>query len=240
MKKKIKEKQMEELMLEGIAISVVKKSIKNMYIRVTPPEGEVKITAPIEVSDDCIRKFALSKITWIKKQREVCKKVSPKTDREFVTGESCYLWGRKYILDVQDTDYGSRVFLWGENLVLRIGKSTKEEREQALNDWYRRELNRAVPDVLKRCEKIVGVSAKEWRIKNMRTRWGTCNVAKKRIWLSLQLAKKPPECLEYVVVHELVHLLERNHNEVFYGYMDEFYPGWREVKRRLNEAEVCR
>lgn len=230
---------MEEFELEGITISVAKKKIKNMYLRVTPPKGDVKLTAPIGVSDDCIRKFALSKLDWMKKQRERCKSVSAQADREFAAGESCYLWGKRYILDVQDTDYGSRVFLSGENLVLRIRRgSTKEERERALNDFYRRELSRAVPGVLKKCEKIVGVSAKEWRIKNMRTRWGTCNIAKQRIWLNLALSQKPPECLWYVVVHELVHLLERNHNRVFYGYMDEFYPGWREVKKRLNEGEI--
>lgn len=228
---------MEEIVLEGITIPVVKKKMKNMYIRVTPPEGEVKLTAPIGVSDDDIREFALSKIDWIKKQQERCKKVSVQAEGEYVTGESCYLWGKKYILDVQDTDYGSRVFLWGENVVLRIGHdSTREEREQVLNDWYRREMRRALPGVLKKCEKIVGVRAKEWRIKNMRTRWGTCNIPEQRIWLNLKLAKKPPECLEYVVVHELVHLLEREHNGVFYGYMDKFYPGWREVKVRLNET----
>ncbi|MDE6905939.1 MAG: M48 family metallopeptidase [Lachnospiraceae bacterium] len=228
---------MEEIVLEGITIPVVKKKMKNMYIRVKPPEGEVKLTAPIGVSDDDIREFALSKIAWIKKQQERCKKVSVQAEGEYVTGENCYLWGKKYILDVQDTDYGSRVFLWGENVVLRIGHgSTREEREQVLNDWYRREMRRALPGVLKKCEKIVGVRAKEWRIKNMRTRWGTCNIPEQRIWLNLKLAKKPPECLEYVVVHELVHLLEREHNGVFYGYMDKFYPGWREVKVRLNET----
>ena len=136
---------MEEFELEGITISVAKKKIKNMYLRVTPPKGDVKLTAPMGVSDDCIRKFALSKLDWMKKQRERCKSVSAGTERDFVTGESCYLWGKRYILDVQNTDYGSRVFLSGENLVLRIGReSTKEERERALNDFYRRELSRQV------------------------------------------------------------------------------------------------
>lgn len=226
---------MKEILLDGISVSVIKKPIKNMYIRVLPPDGAVKISAPRAVSDEDVRRFAESKIEWIKKQRESFAHMPGEGEREYVTGEYCELWGHRYRLKVQESDYGNRVSLSGEELVLRIkGENDAGRREKVLNEWYRRQMRQAVPALLKKCEGVVGVCAKEWHIKNMRTRWGTCNVREKRIWLNLQLAKKPPECLEYVIVHELVHLLERNHNKRFYGYMDQFYPGWREVRRRLN------
>ncbi|MCM1258230.1 MAG: M48 family metallopeptidase [Roseburia sp.] len=226
---------MEEIILDGISVSVTKKSIKNMYIRVLPPDGTVKISAPRSVSDESICRFAQAKLPWIKEQRKLFQEKPCGAKREYITGEYCYVWGRKYRLEVQESDFGSRVFLSGDNLVLRIkGESDASRREKLLNEWYRKEMRQTVPRLLKKCGDVVGVHAKEWQIKNMRTRWGTCNIAKKRIWLNLQLASKPPECLEYVIIHELVHLLERNHNKRFYGYMDVFYPGWREVRERLN------
>lgn len=123
-------------------------------------------------------------------------------------------------------------------MVLQAGQeSTSAQREHLLNEWYREQMKQVIPDLLRKCENIVGVQAKEWRIKNMRTKWGTCNIQKKRIWLNLQLVKKSPECLEYIIVHELVHLLERNHNKRFYGYMDCFYPNWRKVRESLNQQD---
>ena len=153
-----------------------------------------------------------------------------------MTGERFDLWGKEYELLVQESARPYQVVLSGERIVMQTGKdSTTEQREQLLNEWYRMQLQQALTAVLQKCEKLTGLSVNEWRIKNMRTRWGTCNVAKKRIWLNLQLAKKSPECLEYVVVHELVHLLERGHNARFYGYMDRFYPNWKEVRERLSD-----
>lgn len=139
-------------------------------------------------------------------------------------------------MDVQYSNIRNTVFLTGDRLVLRVRpESTPEQRERVLNDWYRDQLKKKLPAVVRRCEKIVGVQAFEWKVKNMRTKWGTCNIDKKRIWLNLQLAKKTPECLAYVVTHELVHLLERNHNEQFQKYMDSFFPDWRVVKSALNQ-----
>lgn len=139
-------------------------------------------------------------------------------------------------MDVQYSNIRNAVFLTGDRLVLRVRpESTPEQRERVLNDWYRDQLKEKLPAVVRRCEKIVGVQAFEWKVKNMRTKWGTCNIDKKRIWLNLQLAKKTPECLAYVVTHELVHLLERNHNEQFQKYMDSFFPDWRVVKSALNQ-----
>ena len=184
-----------------------------MYIRVIPPDGKVEITAPYTVSDDAIRRFAISKISWVKKQKKSFEEQSRQTRRQYITGESYYLWGRRYRLDVRYSNTGNQVFLSGGKLILQVRKeSTSRQRENILNEWYRKQMKQIVPDVLAKCENIVGIQADEWHIKNMRTKWGTCNVDKKRIWLNLQLVKKTPECLEYVIIHELVHLLERCFN----------------------------
>lgn len=207
-----------------------------MYIRVLPPDGVVQITVPKTASDDSIRGFAISRISWIKKQKKRFEEQARQTKREYVTGESYYVWGRRYRLDVQYSNVRNQVYLSGGKLVLQVRKeSTTMQRENVLNEWYRELMKEAVPKVLIKCENTVGVRVKEWYIKNMRTKWGTCNIEKKRIWLNLQLAKKTPECLEYVIIHELVHFLERNHNERFCEYMNQFCPNWREVKDSLNQ-----
>lgn len=207
-----------------------------MYIRVIPPKGKVQITAPYTVSDDTVRRFAISKISWIKKQKISFEEQSRQTKRQYITGESYYLWGRRYRLDVRYSNTNGQVSLLGGKLILQVRKeSSLKQREHILNEWYRKQMKQVVPDVLAKCEGIVGIQANEWHIKNMRTKWGTCNVEKKRIWLNLQLVKKTPECLEYVIIHELVHLLERNHNGRFCEYMDCFCPNWREIKESLNQ-----
>ena len=226
---------METIELDGIIIVIKKKSMKHMYLRVLPPDGKVQITAPYSFSDEMIREFVLSKLSWIKKQRKHFEIQGAPVKERYVTGEKYYLWGKEYELCVQDSKRPYQVVLSGDKILMQVGREcTLEQREQLFYEWYRIQLKQVVPSVLEKCEKITGLSANEWRIKNMRTRWGTCNVAKKRIWLNLQLAKKPPECLEYVVIHELVHLLERKHNARFYGYMSQFCPDWKEVRKRLN------
>ena len=227
---------MEEIVLSGIPISITKKSIKNMYIRVLPPDGRVQITAPHTANDDSIRRFAISRISWIKKQKKSFEEQPRQTKRQYITGESYYLWGKRYRLDVQYSNVKNCVCLSGGKLILQVRKeSTAAQRENVLNEWYREQIKQTVPGVLQKCENIAGVQAEEWHIKNMRTKWGICNIEKRRIWLNLQLAKKTPECLEYVIIHELVHFLERNHNERFCEYMNHFCPNWREIKENLNQ-----
>ncbi|MEA5013421.1 MAG: SprT family zinc-dependent metalloprotease [Candidatus Limiplasma sp.] len=220
----------------GIDISAEKKQIKNMYIRVIPPDGKVKITAPMSATEDAIRMFAVSRIAWIKKQRQKFVEQPRQTERKYVTGESYYLWGKRYRLDIVYSNVRNDISISGSKIVLQVRRdSTSQQRANVMDEWYREILKKAIPPILEKCEKIVGVKAKEWQVKNMRTKWGTCNIKAKRIWLNLQLAKKTPECLEYVIIHELVHLLEKNHNDAFKGYMDRFYPNWRMVKADLND-----
>lgn len=226
---------MNRIIVGGLNIQVTKKNIKNMYIRVLPPDGAVAITVPEDTSDDALRMFAVSRIAWIKKQRRIFIDQARQTKRQYVSGESYYVWGRRYRLEVVYSPIRNNVHLSGNKLILQVRKdSTDVQREYTLNEWYRDQLKAAVPAVLAKCEKIVGVQAAEWHVKNMRTKWGSCIPDHKRIWLNLQLAKKSPECLEYVIVHELVHFFERTHSEKFVALMDEFHPMWREVKDKLN------
>lgn len=227
---------MDKLQVGNVSITVAKKKIKNMYVRVLPPGGQVHITAPYSAGDDAIRMFAVSRIPWIKKQRASFEAQARQTKRQYVTGESYYVWGRRYRLDVQYSQARSRVLLTDGRLVLRIRpESTPEQHERVLNNWYRAQLKQKLQDVVQKCEQRTGVHASAWMVKNMRTKWGSCNIGRRRIWINLQLAKKSPECLTYVVIHELVHLLERTHNEVFRRYMDIFFPEWREVRASLNQ-----
>jgi predicted metal-dependent hydrolase len=224
------------LIVGGIDITAEKKNIKNMYIRVIPPGGRVKITAPMSATEDAIKMFAVSHIAWIKKQRQKFADQPRQTERKYVTGESHYLWGRRYRLDVVYSNIRNDVSVVGQRIVLQVRRdSTSQQRANVMDNWYREILKNAISPVFEKCERLVGVKAKKWQVKNMRTKWGTCNILQKRIWLNLQLAKKTPECLEYVIIHELVHLLEKSHNDIFKAYMDQFYPNWRLVKANLNE-----
>lgn len=225
-----------DLTVGGIEITAEKKNIKNMYIRIVPPNGKVRITAPMSATEDAIRMFAVSRIAWIKKQRQKFADQPRQTERKYVTGESHYLWGRRYRLDTVYSNIRNNVSVSGQRIVLQVRRdSTPQQRANVMDNWYREILKNAIPPVLEKCERLVGVKASEWQVKNMRTKWGTCNISKKRIWLNLQLAKKTPECLEYVIIHELVHLLEKSHNDIFKAYMDQFYHNWRLVKVNLNE-----
>lgn len=225
---------MKSFAIGGVDFAVEKKKIKNMYVRVYPPDGRVAITAPRAVSDEAIRAFAASRLPWIEKQREKLARHPAPEAQAYVSGETHFLWGEPYCLELRRGTHND-VALDGDALILTMrGESTAAQREKAMEAWYRARLEEAIPAVLARCESIVGVAAASWRIRNMKSRWGSCTIPKRCICLNLQLVKKPPECLEYVVIHELVHLLERGHNAVFHAYMDRFYPAWRLVKGRLN------
>ncbi|WP_238918381.1 SprT family zinc-dependent metalloprotease [Clostridium sp. YIM B02555] len=226
---------MGNLTINGIEVEIQKKNIKNLHLSVLPPKGKVRVSAPDSMNDDAIRIFIITKIGWIKKQQEKYKNQLRQCEREYVSGESIYLWGKRYRLDVVYSNICNDVKIKGNKLIFRVRQaSTTEQRENVLNDWYRKNIKEEIPQLLEKWQKIIGVTVSDWGVKNMKTRWGTCNIEDKRIWLNLQLVKKPFECLEYVMVHELVHLLEKNHNKIFISYMDEFLPNWRKIKEELN------
>ena len=226
---------MQQIELGNIRIDVEQKDIKNIHLSVYPPNGNVKIAAPERMDLDTIRVFAINKLKWIKKQQERFRNQGREAPREYLPKESHYFQGKRYLLKIIEYDAKPKVILTHSNIELYIRPNTStEKREEIITEWYREELKNRIPKIIEKWEKKIGVKVSEFGIKKMRTKWGTCNTEAKRIWLNLELAKKPLECLEYIVVHELVHLLERTHNEKFIKYMNKFMPKWRFYREELN------
>lgn len=224
----------------GIDMEIIKKTnLKNLYIRVLPPDGQVRVSAPTNCPDEEIRNFVLKRIPDLNKVITKFKNQPRQSKREYVSGESHYLWGKPYRLEVIYDDKKSEVQKIPNKIILRVPHDVDSaKREYILTEWYRQELKRVLVSVTKKCEKNTGLKANEYRVKNMRTKWGTCNIDKKRIWLNLQLVKKPMECLEYVLTHELVHLLEKNHTHRFHALVEKYYPTWKEAKKLLEEMPL--
>lgn len=226
--------------VSGIAVEVVRKDIKNLHLGVYPPLGRVRVAAPLVVSDEAVRLAVIDKLGWIKRQRAQFAKQPRQSEREMVNGESHYFLGRRYRLRVHEQDGPARVAIRGVaslDLFVRPGTAT-ELREAVLLRWHREQLKAQIPSLLAHWQPLLGVQASDWGIKKMKTKWGSCNVGTRRIWLNLELAKKPVQCLEYIVVHELVHLLERNHCERFTSLMDRHLPDWRSRRNQLNGAPL--
>lgn len=221
--------------IETITIQVTRKKIKNIHLRVYPPSADVKISAPTKMDIESIRIFAISKLEWIKKQRAIILNQDRETPREFITGEIHYIFGKKYVLEVVESFGRTKISIIEDKLfLLAPPNSSIEFKQAAVHAWYRKQLKVLIPVYIAKWEPIMNVHVKVFGIKKMRTKWGTCNVVKHRIWISLELAKKPLSCLEYIVVHEMVHLLERSHNHRFVAFMDSFLPEWRLIKAELN------
>ena len=227
---------MQQIELGNIKIEVEQKEIKNIHLSVYPPNGAVRISAPNRMDLDTIRVFALNKLKWIKRQQATFKNQEREAPREYLTKESHYFLGKRYLLEVIEYNYSPKVILKHDTIELYIKPNTSEaKRKELLEAWYRDQLKELVPKLIAKWENVIGVQSNEFGIRKMRTKWGTCNTEAKRIWLNLELAKKTMECIEFIVVHELVHLLERSHNEVFVSYMNEFMPKWRFYREELNK-----
>jgi hypothetical protein len=227
---------MHQIMVGKLVIDVVRKDIKNLHLAVYPPDGRVRIATPLKIDDESVRLFAISKMAWIKKHQAKFKTQSRQSDREYVSGESHYFQGHRYLLNVIYHQSAPKVIIRNKtylDLYVREG-SDEAQRKTVLMAWYRRHLKNDIPPLIKKWEAILGVLVNEWGVKLMKTKWGTCNIEARRIWLNLELAKKPAHCLEYIIVHEMVHFLERHHNERFAAYMDKFLPNWRFYKKELN------
>lgn len=221
-----------------IDVEVVRKDIKNLHLGVYPPHGRVRVAVPLVINDEAVRLAIIDKLAWIKRQRAKFAEQPRQSKREMVNGESHYVLGQRYRLRVQERMGAPGVAIRGIahlDLFVRPG-STAEQREAILLAWYREQLKALIPPLLGKWQPVIGVDAVTWGIKKMKTKWGTCNVAAKRIWLNLELAKKPVHCLEYILVHELVHLLERDHNDRFTVLMDGFLPQWRSCREELNRS----
>lgn len=225
--------------LYDINVEVIQKNIKHLHLSVYPPNGRVRVSAPKSMAVDTIRLFVISKMSWIKKQQIKLRAQAHEAPREYVDQESHYFNGKRYLLKVIEHNSPAKVRLNCQTIELCIRPRTPiEKRRSLLNEWYRQQLKRAVPQIIKKYEKRMDVSVCEFGIKLMKTKWGTCNPKAKRIWLNLALAKKSGECLEYIVVHEMVHLLEPSHNSRFVSYMDKFMSKWRFYKEELNRLSA--
>ena len=231
--------KMRQLQIGDITIDVEQKEIKNIHLSVYPPTGRVRISAPLRLDLDTIRVYALSKLKWIKKQQAKFKGQERETLREFLNRESHYYKGKRYLLKIVELEAPPKVELKHSTIILYVRPGASKEKKQAvLEEWYRSQLKMVLPALIEKWEKKLKVEVKEFGIRKMKTKWGSCNCQAKRIWLNLELAKKPPEHLEYVVVHEMVHLLERKHNDTFITYMNKYLPKWRFYKDELNRLPV--
>ncbi len=229
-----------QIKVSGLLVEVVRKNIKNLHLAVYPPHGRVRVAAPLPVSDEAVRLAVISRLAWIRRQRAKFDGQERQSARDFVTGESHYFQGQRFRLNVIHQNGPARVALRNKNtidLFVRPG-SNAPQREKVVVEWYRRQLKALIPPLLEKWGGILNVKVADWGVKRMKTKWGTCIIKARRIWLNLELAKKPVQCLEYIIVHEMVHLLERLHNERFTSLMDTFMPQWRLHRDELNRSAL--
>ena len=228
------------LTVAGLTVEVVRKDIKNLHLGVYPPHGRVRVAAPLMVGDEAVRLAVIDKLGWVRQQRAKFAAQPRQSEREMVNGESHYFLGRRYKLRTHEHDGPARVALRGTaslDLFVRPGTGVAD-REAVLLRWHREQLRAIVRPMVERWQSVLDVRVSAWGIKAMKTRWGSANAAARRIWLNLELAKKPVLCIEYIVVHELMHMLERHHNGRFAGLMDLHLPQWRQYRAMLNEAPL--
>ncbi len=225
----------------GITVQIARKAIKNLHLGVYPPGGRVRVAAPLRMTDDAVRLAVVSRLAWIKRQRQRFAAQARESRRGWVSGESHYFLGRRYRLRVVPASGPSGVRLRHRTRMelLVPEEATADQRERVVQRWYRQELKKLIPALLGEWQARLGVRVTGWGIKRMKTKWGSCSVDAGRIWLNVELAKKPPQCLEYILVHELVHLRERRHNDRFLALMDEHLPDWRQRRATLNAAPLA-
>src|SRR5215217_3838944 len=228
------------LTVAGLGIDVVYKDIKNLHISVYPPRGRVRVAAPERTDEDTIRLAVVQRLQWIRRQREQFQMVDRQTKREMESGETHYVWGQRYRLDVSRTSSHYKVLTKGNTLwVIAPADADADARRAALDRWYRRQIKSALPAVLEKWQPMVGAEADKVVVRRMKTKWGTCVTHSRTIWINPELAKKNPRCLEYIVVHELTHLHERGHGERFVALMDKYLPDWRARRDELNAAPLA-
>ncbi len=228
------------LTIGGLTVDVARKDIKNLHLGVYPPHGRVRVAAPLGMSDDAVRLAVIGKLGWIRRRQAAFDAQPRQSRREMIDGESHYVLGRRYRLRVHEHAGPARVAPRGRtslDLFVRPG-STRDQREAVLRRWYRDQLKALIPPLLEEWQATLGVRVSGWGVKRIKTRWGSCNVAARRVWVNLELAKKPPRCLEYVVAHELAHLLERRHDDRFTRLMDRHMTDWRTLRDELGSAPL--
>jgi predicted metal-dependent hydrolase len=230
---------MTSLKLGSITVDVVKKDIRNVHLSVYPPVGKVRISAPLRMNVETIRLFAVSKLGWIKEQQKQIVNQEREPAREYLERESHYFWGRRYLLKVIEKNEPPLIDLRHRALIMQVRPgATVERKQEILEEWYRTQLKSAIPPLIAKWEPVMGVRVARFFVQRMKTKWGSCSRTSAGIRLNSDLAKKPLACLEYVLVHEMTHLLEPTHNNHFLALMDRFLPNWRFHKEALNRLPV--
>ncbi len=228
------------LTVRGIDIDVVYKDIKNLHIGVYPPMGRVRVAAPKRLDDDQVRLAVIQRLAWIKRQRDKLRSAERQSEREMTTGESHFVWGVRRRLKVIERPGRAHLEIDGERLVLYVPADTPtDKRREFLDKWYRDQLHQVIPELVAKWETALDIAVPKWTIRRMKTKWGSCNRETRHIWFNVQLAKKHPDCLEYIVVHELMHYFERNHGERFTTLMDQHLPDWRSRRKQLDQSPLA-
>ncbi len=231
---------MQKLVIDGLTVDVVRKPIRNLHLGVYPPHGRVRVAAPQSMDDEAVRLAVISKHGWIKRQQNHFKSQVRQSAREYIYRESHYHFGHRYLLNVIEQEGPARVVIRNKtvlDLYIPDGSDT-QKRERVMNEWYRNELRGCIPSIIRKWEPVLGVEVGFYGIKKMKTKWGSCNSRASRIWINLELAKKPVKCLEYIVVHEMGHLLNRHHDDNFRDMMDRVMPQWQLYRDELNRAPL--
>ncbi len=227
------------IVISEIPIEVQKKPIKNMHLQVKPPDGHVVISAPLDISDKAIEIYVRTNLQWVKESIKRFQDQPRNTKRQYVSGETMYIWGKQYFIKFVPDEQKNSFDMQGNVVILRMKKnSTVKQRENYVREQYRLLLKSEIERLLPKWESITGLHCMSWQTKYMITKWGTCNIEKKKLWFNLQLAQKPIKCLEYIILHELNHLRVRHHNSDFVAYMDLYMPNWREIKQELNNLKL--
>lgn len=229
----------EVITLSDVAIAIERKKIKNMYLKVHPPAGDVCISAPIPMNLETIRMFAITKLPWIRKQRQKIQSQERESPRDYINRESHYLWGDRYLLQIVEANKPPKISRSHQTLLLQVRPDTNPAKKEAIiAQWYRDQLKQVIPALIAKWEPIMEVKVNQFFVQKMKTKWGSCNVPKRNIRLNTELAKKPKQCLEYVVVHEMTHLLEPTHNKNFVALMDSCLPNWKHHQAILNSLPI--
>lgn len=231
---------MHQIKVNELVVDVIRKDIKNLHLAVYPPNGRVRVAAPLRVNDEAVKLAVIARLSWIKRQQAKFTKQERETRHEYVNGESHYFLGNRYLLNiVEDSPAGRVVVRNKKRLDLYVrAQSNRTQRERIILNWYRSHLREAIPPLIAKWEKLLDVQVAGWGIKQMKTKWGACNIQKQHIWVNLELAKKSEACLEYIIVHEMMHLIERHHNEQFLALMNKFMPNWKSLRAELNRAPL--
>jgi predicted metal-dependent hydrolase len=232
---------MHQIEVNGFSVDVVRKDIKNLHMAVYPPNGRIRVAVPLLLNDEAVRLAVIERLAWIKRQQRKFREQDRQSKREYVTGESHYFQGGRYRLNVIEREGHGQVIIRNKkilDLYVRPGSSL-EQRQRIVRAWYRSYLRNLIPALIAKWEQVMGVEVGHWGIKQMKTKWGTCNIDQSRILVNLELVKKTPRSLEFILVHEMVHLLERHHNDNFKAYMDKFLPSWRYYREVLNRAPLA-